>query len=376
MWKAAAGFAALLACAPAFGGALDAVESKQITLHDFRLESGVVLPTVTICYETYGQLAPNGRNAVLITHSFTSSQHAAGFYAEGGAPPGHRAGDIGWWDKVIGPGEAIDTDSFYVVSSNALGSSFGSTSPVSLDPRTRKPYGPDFPAITVRDIVRAQKAVLDALGVRHLVAVVGASYGGFEAFEWAVDYPELVDGVAPLFTAPSSQTTDDASQAMVAFLAQDPNWNGGRYYDNGGVTATLAELRVRMLKSYGAEGLFSERYPNPAARQAAIEASARAWARIFDANSLITLLNAHEHFDVRAELGQIKRKVLYILSSTDRIFPAAIGPDVMARLKAAGVDARYVKVESEIGHLALDHQTEKWSGELQKFVQALSAEKP
>lgn len=376
MWKAALGIVALLACAPAFGGALDAVESKQITLHDFRLDSGVVLPSVTICYETYGQLATNGRNAVLVTHSFTSSQHAAGFYAEGGAPPGHRAGDIGWWDKVIGPGEAIDTDSLYVISSNALGSSFGSTSPVSLDPKTGKPYGPDFPVITVGDIVRAQKAVVDALGVKHLVAVVGASYGGFEAFEWAVEYPEFVDGVAPLFTAANSQSTGDASQAFVTFLAQDPNWNGGHYYDHGGVTATLAELRVRMLKSYGAEGLYSERYPNPAAREAAIENSARAWARIFDANSLIALLKAHEHFDVRGELGRIKSKVLYMLSSTDRVFPAAIGADVMARLKAAGVDARYVEVESEIGHLALDHQTEKWSGELGKFMEGLRAKKP
>jgi len=373
MWKTAVGIAALLACGPAFWGALDAVQSKEITLHDFPLESGVVLPSVTISYETYGQLAANGRNGVLITHTFTSSQHAAGFYAEGGAPRGLRAGEIGWWDKVIGPGEAIDTDSLYVISSNALGSSFGSTSPLSLDPKTGNAYGPEFPAISVRDIVRAQKAVADALGVKHLVAVVGASYGGFEAFEWAVEYPEFVDGVAPLFTAANSQSTGDASQVMLTFLAQDPNWNGGHYYGHGGVTARLAELRVRMLKSYGAEGLFSERYPNPAAREAAIEASARAWARLFDANSLITLLKAHEHFDVRGELGRIKGKVLYMLSSTDRIFPPTIGADVMARLKAAGVEARYVEVESEIGHLALDHQTEKWSGELQKFMEGLRA---
>lgn len=376
MRKTAIAIAALLACAPTFGAALDAVESKQVTLRDFRLESGVVLPSVTICYETYGQLAPDGRNAVLIAHSFTSSQHAAGFYAEGGAPRGLRAGDVGWWDKVIGPGEAIDTDALYVISSNALGSVFGSTSPISIDPKTGKTYGPDFPAITVGDIVRAQKALVDALGVKHLVAVVGASYGGFEAFEWAANYPELVDGVAPLFTAPNAQSTGEARQAMVTFLAQDPNWNSGHYYDNGGVSVTLAELRVRMLKSYGAEELYSERYRNPAAREAAIEASARAWAHTFDANSLITLLKAHEHFDLRGEFGRIKCKLLYMLSSSDKIFPASLGPDVMAKLKSAGVDARYVEVQSEIGHLAVDHQTEKWSRELEKFVEGLRAKKP
>jgi homoserine O-acetyltransferase len=168
---------------------LDAIESKLFTVHDFKLDSGATLPELTLAYETYGALAADGRNAVLIEHSFTSSHHAAGFYAEDGAPPGEKAGGVGWWDKVIGPGETIDTDKLFVISSNAIGSSYGSTGPASIDPATGKPYGLDFPGFTVADIARAQKALVDSLGVKHLILVAGPSFGGFETFQWAVAYP-------------------------------------------------------------------------------------------------------------------------------------------------------------------------------------------
>src|SRR3970282_117242 len=156
---------------------------------------GEVLPALTLAYEAYGRLAADGRNAVLVTHGFTSSQHAAGKHA-----PADEAARR--WDGLIGPGKAIDTDRFFVVASNMLGSSYGSTAPASLNPATGRPYGPDFPDITLRAIVGAQKAMLDALGVRHLVAVAGPSYGGFQAFQWAVTYPEFVSGVVPVVTAP------------------------------------------------------------------------------------------------------------------------------------------------------------------------------
>jgi homoserine O-acetyltransferase len=364
--------AVLLAFVPANATSLDAIESKLFTLHDFKLDSGMTLPEITLAYETYGVLAVDGRNAVLIAHSFTSSHHAAGFYDSSGAPPGQKAGDIGWWDKVIGPGEAIDTDKLFVISSNALGSSYGSTSPASLDPKTSKPYGPDFPNITVADIVRAQKALLDSLGVKHLIAVAGPSFGGFETFQWAVAYPDFVSGVAPVFTAPFSQTPAHADAQLTAALAKDPNWNGGRYYDLGGVTATLTKLRVEILESYGIEVLLKDKIPNPAMRRASIVAGARTWAQGFDANGLVALLRAHEIFDVRPQLGRIKTKVLYILSRTDKQFPPSLAPSVMAALNGAGVDARYVEVDSDIGHLAFGYQTEKWSPALKNFIDGLA----
>jgi homoserine O-acetyltransferase/O-succinyltransferase len=363
--------AVFLASFSAEASSLDAVESKRFTVSNFKLDNGATLPELTLAYETYGELAADGRNAVLIEHSYTSSHHAAGFYSENGAPPGEKAGAVGWWDKVIGPGEAIDTDKLFVISSNALGSSYGSTNPASLDPTTGKSYGPDFPAFTVADIMRAQKALLDSLGVKHLVLVAGPSFGGFEAFQWAVGYPDFVSGVAPLLTSPYSPFSPHGDEALTAALAKDPNWNGGHYYDRGGVTATLTKLRVTILESYGIEALFKDRIPNPAMRQAAIMAIAKTWAEAFDANGLVSLLRAHETFDVRPQFSRIKAKVLYLLSRTDKQFPPSIAPPVMDALKAAGVDARYFEVDSEIGHLAFGYQTERWSPALRKFVAEL-----
>jgi homoserine O-acetyltransferase/O-succinyltransferase len=354
----------LLACVRGEASSLDAVESKLFTTRNFKLDSGFVLPELTLAYETYGSLAADGRNAVLVEHSFTSSHHAAGFYGESGAPPGQKAGDLGWWNKVIGPGQAIDTDQLFVISSNALGSSYGSTNPASLDPKTGKPYGPDFPPITMSDLVRAQKALVDSLGVKHLVAVTGPSFGGFETLQWAVSYPDFMSGIAPLFTAPYWPIASRGQHPWIELLKKDPNWNGGRYYDRGGVAATLTELRLKMLEAYGIGGLSGR---NPAAR-AALVAGARKWAQDFDANGFIQLLRAQERFDVRPQLRRIKAKILYMLSRSDQVFPPRIAPGVMADFKAAGVDTRYVEVDSDIGHLAFGYETDKWSPALKRFI--------
>src|SRR5258706_4090070 len=182
--------------APA-GTELELVEKKSFIAGNLRLRSGAVLTEITIAYETYGRLAPDGRNAILITHGYTNNQHAAGRYAKSDPQPG-------WWDGIIGPGKAIDTNRFFVVSSNMLGSSYGSTNPSSPNPATGKPYGPDFPEISVEDIVTAQKALIDALGIKHLAAVAGRSYGGFQVFAWGYLYPELVERLVVVSSGPRS----------------------------------------------------------------------------------------------------------------------------------------------------------------------------
>jgi homoserine O-acetyltransferase len=262
--------AAMTLAVAADAKAFDAPESKLFTTRDFRLESGVVLPELTLAYETYGTLAPDGRNAVLYAHGYTSSHHAAGSYGATGAAKGHKAGDVGSWDKLIGPGKAIDTNRLFVVASNMLGSSYGSTNPATIDPKTGKPYGPDFPRHTVGDIVRAQKALLDHLGVKHLIAVVGPSYGGYQAFQWAVTCPDFMRGIVPVVTAPKNTGAPDATQKLIERLAEDPNWNGGWYYDKGGVAAVLTKMRVATLKFYGIEAPLAAQYPDAAAREAAI----------------------------------------------------------------------------------------------------------
>jgi len=195
-------------------GDLGTVKDQSFFISNFRLQNGEVIPTVKIVYETYGRLAADGRNAVLTTHGYTSSHHAAGRNPANNNLPG-------WWDGLIGPGKVIDTEKLFVVSSNMLGSSFGSTNGASIDPRTGQPYGSDFPAITVRDIVAAQKALLDELGVKHLLAIAGPSYGGYQAFQWAVAYPDLMDAIVPVVTAPMAQ---DAERGRKIDL--QPTWSG------------------------------------------------------------------------------------------------------------------------------------------------------
>ena len=350
---------------------LENVESKLFTTRDFRLESGIVLPELTLAYETYGRLAPDGRGAVLATHGYTGSHHFAGRYRPGGAPRGLADSDLGSWDKLIGPGKAIDTDRLFVVASNMLGSSYGSTGPASIDPRTGAPYGPDFPRIAVADMVAAQRLLLDRLGVQHLLAVVGPSYGGFQTFQWAVQYPEHMDGIVAAVTAPAAPGGPERTRALLADLATDPNWNGGRYYDRGGIPTVMTRLRVATLKNYGIEAQLASAFPDPAAREAAIVRAAEPWARAFDGNSMVTLRRALEDFDTTPSFGKIRARVLYVLARTDDLFPPSIGPGVMQAFAAAGVDARYVEIDTELGHLSAGLDGEKWAPALRAFIDEL-----
>lgn len=352
---------------------IEGVESRLFTARDFRLSSGVVLPQLVLAYETYGKLAPGGRNAVLVTHGFTSNHHMAGRYRVGGAPKGLSDGDLGQWDKLIGPGKPIDTDRLFVVSSNMLGSSYGSTSPASLDPATGKPYGPNFPRLRVADIVAAQMALLEGLGVRHLVAVAGPSYGGYQAFQWAVSYPQFMHGIVPVVTSPVSTSGPEATAALISRLAGDPNWNGGWYYENGGIAGVMREIRIATLKGYGIEAQLRPAHPDPVGLEAAIGRAAAPWVSAFDGNSMVTLRRALEGFDTTTEFNRIKARVLYVISRTDKLFPPSIAPGVMAKLAAAGVAAQYVEIDTELGHLASGPEGEKWGPALARFMDQLMA---
>jgi homoserine O-acetyltransferase len=345
---------------------LGTVEDQSFVISNFRLQSGAVMAEAKIAYETYGRLAADGRNAVLITHGYTSSHHAAGRSPANGDLPGS-------WDGLIGAGKAIDTDRLFVVSSNMLGSSFGSTNGASLNPRTGKPYGPDFPAITVRDIVAAERALLERLRVKHLVAVAGPSYGGYQAFQWAVDYPGFMDGIVAVVTAPKAQNAEQSLAELQARLAADPEWNGGHYYDRGGAKTVLTELRVEMLKRNGIEAALAGRYADRTAREAEIRRQAVDWAQRWDANSLVILRRGTIGYDTVKDFPKIKAKVLYVLCRTDRLFPPSIAPGVMDALATAGVDARYFEIDSDLGHSASGPEHAKWSPTLREFLRPLMA---
>jgi homoserine O-acetyltransferase len=329
---------------------------------DFRLENGDVLPDLRLAYVTHGRLAPDGRNAVLLAHGYTSSHHLV------------EAGDgaaEGYWGGLVGPGKAIDTDRFFVVSSNMLGSSHGSTGPASIDPRSGRPYGPRFPDISLADIVAAQRAMLDALGVARLAAVAGPSYGGFQAFQWAVSFPGFVDGIVPAISSPRSPGGRESLDQLVAFLARDPAWNGGDYYAAGGVLETLVRLRVDTLKLYGIEEQLAASHPDPAAREAEIQRRARDWATGFDANALVVLRRANIRFDVEPLFGRIRARVLYVLSRTDRIFPPSLFARVMPRLAAAGVAAESFEIDTDKGHSSGGADAAKWAHVLRRFMDSL-----
>jgi homoserine O-acetyltransferase/O-succinyltransferase len=364
--------AILSTAARAEGDGLDKVQRRNFTAKSFHLESGVVLPEIVIAYETYGKLAPDGRNAVLLTHGFTSSQHMAGRYADSDGAP---AGAEGSWDGLVGPGKAIDTDRLFVVASNMLGSSYGSTSPAFLNPYTHEPYGPAFPDITLVDIVSAQRALLEGIGVKHLVAVAGPSFGGYPAFQWGVTFPGFMDGLVAVVTAPKGSGGQASVQAMVDQLAKDPHWNNGWYYDNGGITGVLTEMRIATLRRYGIDAQLSDRFPDKAARDAEVAKRALAWAKVFDGNSLVTLRKASVRFDAAKDFGKMKSKVLYVLSRTDKVFPPSIAPGVMAELKAAKVDADYFEIDSEFGHSASGLDAAKWAPRLREFMAALEKTK-
>jgi homoserine O-acetyltransferase/O-succinyltransferase len=337
---------------------------ETFVTNDFRLRSGIVMPAVTIAYRTLGSLAPDRSNAVLITHGNTSGPQMI--------DPGGSTGE-GSWNEIVGPGKAVDTNRFFAICPNMLGSSYGSTNAASIDPATGKRYGPRFPDINVSDIVATQRALLDHLGIERLVAIVGPSYGGIQAFQWAVDYPGMMKGIAAVVTSPTvpRERAEGNLERLLGALSKDPNWNGGDYYDGGGVLETMIQIRSATLKTYGVETRLRDTMSDPEQIEAAIREEAARWARGFDANSLIILAKALRGFDVTGQFSNIKSTVLYVLSRTDKLFPPELAPGVMKGLKTAHVDADYFLLDSAYGHSASSRDAHKWAPRLRMFMESL-----
>jgi homoserine O-acetyltransferase/O-succinyltransferase len=226
------------------------VEDRGFIISNFRLQNGAVMPQAKIAYETYGRLAPDGRNAVLITHGYTSSHHAAGRNPANGNLPG-------WWDGLIGSGKAVDTDRSLSSPRTCWARPLARA---TVSASTHGPASPTDSTFRRSPCATSSRALLGALGVKHLVAVAGPSYVGYQAFQWAVAYPDFMDAIVPGVTAPKAQNVEQSRAQLVARLATDPEWNGGHYYDGGGAKTTLTELRVEMLKRNGIEVARASRY--------------------------------------------------------------------------------------------------------------------
>ncbi len=326
---------------------------------------GGVLAPVTLAYETWGTLSPACDNVVLVLHALTGDSHAAG-----GSSTEYPKG--GWWEPLIGPGRAFDTDRYYVICSNVLGGCQGSTGPASVNPETGTPYGIDFPVVTVQDMVRAQRELLSSLGIRRLAAVAGGSIGGMQALEWVVRYPDDVDA-ALLFGA-----SERIGPQAIAFnsigrdaIMLDPAWKDGRYEPGEGPTGGLALARMVGMVTYQSQQSMWLRFGRELASRPTttsplgekfdvegyLEYQGRSLVRRFDANSYLYLTRAMDLYDVaegweseEEALARVKARTLHVGISTDWLYPPEDVRALAEKLRAAGSDARYAQIESVHGH--------------------------
>src|SRR5215210_3255218 len=351
------------------------------------LESGATLAPVRLAYETYGTLSPARDNVILVCHALSGDAHAAGWSGEGDAPSAvdgfgadergiRPRGGLGWWDGLIGPGKAFDTERYYVVCTNLLGSCRGSTGPSSLNPATGRPYGSDFPVVTVGDMVRAQRALLGQLGLPRLLAVSGGSLGGMQALEWAVAYPDAVDACLPIASTARLDTQGVAWNAIArnAIMA-DPDWQGGHYYGTGrapsaGVGVARMVGHVTYLSAKGMREKFGRRLQEREdysytlteadfAVESYLRYQARSFAARFDANSYLYLSRALTYFDLaRAHGGgSLERAVagararfLVVSFTSDWLYPPRDSQELRAALLACDKEVEYHNIAASYGH--------------------------
>jgi homoserine O-acetyltransferase len=357
--------------------------------HPLPLDCGRQLTEVTLCYESFGQLSPAGDNAILVCHALTGDSHVAGKYDPADRKPG-------WWEQAVGPGKALDTDRYFVICSNVLGGCQGSTGPASVNPETGAPYGPDFPLITPRDMVRAQARLLDKLGVNRLVAVVGGSLGAMQTLNWAVTYPERVRGIVPIGGAGRFHPQGIAlNEVQRQAIMNDPGYMGGRYYGTPGPVGGLATARMLGMITYRSDESMWHQFGR-SVRQGRAELPAEGGFGItyevesylhhqgetlvhrFDANSYLYLSRAMDLQDIgrgfpsyEAAHAAIKAKVLSIGIRSDLLFPPYLQQETAELVRAAGGQAEYIEMDSPWGHDAFLVDFHLIADPIKKFLQDL-----
>src|ERR1700683_5112123 len=347
-------------------GSVGAVETRYLDLpYPVALDCGRDLFGVRVAYETYGKLSPSRDNVILVCHALSGDAHAAGFSksaTDERTRDGFRAEDrdgatgkgLGWWDGMIGPGKAFDTDQYYVVSTNLLGGCRGTTGPSSPDPATGRPYGSDFPVITVADMVRTERAFLDELGIERLAAIAGGSLGGMQAFEWAILFPDQVDAIISIASTHALYPQGVAWNAIAReAIMRDPAWQGGDYYETGeapnagmGVARMIGHityLSAPALKDkFGRRLQFADdiRYTITEPEfevESYLRHQADSFVKRFDANTYIYTSRALTYFDLARQHGGgsltralegISARTLLIAFSSDWLYPPSASNEV------------------------------------------------
>lgn len=352
----------------------------------FEPELGGKLQDVTLAYETWGELNASRDNVVLIVHALTGDSHAAG-------EPCDEYKKGGWWEPLIGPGRPIDTDEYFVVCSNVLGGCSGSTGPASIDPDSGEPYATRFPIITIRDMVRAQRRLLDDLGVQRLALVAGGSIGGQQALEWAVEFPDFVEKAVPVAAtgALGPQGLGMSELGRRAIMA-DPNWQGGDYYRTGrSPDKGLAIARMAGMMTYHSAAGQWERFGRRRAGRPALYEEFGGRFEVesylqyqgedligrFDANSYLYLLRAMDLYDVvrnyespEEALGQIEAEVLFVGISSDWLFPAGEVRETAETARRAGANAEYSEIDTKSGHDAFLKDWDELRAVLGPFIES------
>jgi len=338
------------------------VKPQEFSFDGITLESGVKFGPITLAYETYGALNKQKSNAILVLHALSGDAHAAGIH-EGQNNPG-------WWDSMIGPGKAFDTNKYFVICSNILGGCRGTSGPSSINPKTGKPYALDFPLISIGDMVNAQKQLIDHLEIDKLLSVVGGSMGGMQVLSWLVKYPERIASVIPI------ATTIRHSPQQIAFnevgrqaIMADGHWKSGNYYDGQLPVKGLAVARMIGHITYMSDTSMAEKFgrqrkdsaePFKFTADFEVEGYLRYrgdnFVKRFDANSYLYITKAMDNFDasdgksLQEVLDGVKLKALVIAFKSDWLYPAYQSKEIAKACKISGVDATYCEVASTYGH--------------------------
>ena len=369
-------------------GSVGTVETQFLDLPSpLRLDCGRELHPVRIAYETYGTLAAERDNVILVCHALSGDAHAAGYSpspAAAGTRDGFGAEDrdaergrsLGWWDGMIGPGKAFDTERYFVVSTNLLGGCRGTTGPSSRNPATGRPYGADFPVITVADMVRAQRAFLTELGIARLAAVAGGSLGGMQALTWAVLYGDDVEAIVPIASTHALRPQGIAWNAIArSAITADPDWQGGHYYDTARTPARgmgvarmvghITYLSAQALgQKFGRRLQYAEdiRYVLDVpefAVESYLRHQADSFVKRFDANTYLYTSRALSYFDLAREHGagkladavrKITARTLLISFSSDWLYPPGDSEELAAALRAVGKEVELQIIDAPYGH--------------------------
>jgi homoserine O-acetyltransferase len=369
-------------------GSVGTVDTQFLDLpQPLALDCGRKLHPIRIAYETYGRLSPARDNVILVCHALSGDAHAAGFTTTPAAEStrdGFRADErdagsgrgLGWWDGMIGPGKAFDTDRFFVVSTNLLGGCRGTTGPPSTNPATGRPYGSDFPVITVADMVRAERAFLGELGITRLAAVAGGSLGGMQALEWAVQYGDHVEAIIPIASTHALQPQGVAWNAIARnAITADPDWQGGHYYGTGraptagmGVARMVGHITYLSAASlhdkFGRRLQFADdiRYTLTEPEfevESYLRYQADTFVKRFDANTYLYTSRALTYFDLARQYGggrlthalrNVSARTMLIAFSSDWLYPPAGSEELAAALRAGGKEVELHVIDAPYGH--------------------------